>query len=48
LAVAEKMDDGQYYIFTGNELGAVLGALTFQSFIEKNPQAGMVFGLNIR
>ena len=42
LAVAERMDNGQYYIFTGNELGAVLGALAFQNFIKKNPQTGMI------
>jgi hypothetical protein len=36
------MENGNYYIFTGNELGAVLGALTFESFIKKNPNAGMV------
>ncbi|KAL8562217.1 hypothetical protein ACOMHN_005202 [Nucella lapillus] len=37
LAVAEKLPSGEWKIFTGNELGALLGFWIWKSFREQNP-----------
>uniref|UniRef100_A0A8C2VJK1 Phosphoglucomutase 2 n=2 Tax=Chinchilla lanigera TaxID=34839 RepID=A0A8C2VJK1_CHILA len=37
LAVAEKQDSGEWRVFSGNELGALLGWWLFTSWKEKNP-----------
>lgn len=40
LAVAERMVNDEWYIFTGNELGAILGSFAFNRFITMNPHTG--------
>ncbi|XP_028902350.1 phosphoglucomutase-2 [Ornithorhynchus anatinus] len=37
LAVAEKQESGEWKVFSGNELGALLGWWTFTCWKEKNP-----------
>jgi phosphomannomutase len=38
LAVAEKQSDGSWYLFNGNEIGALLGFFVFNSFTQQHPQ----------
>ncbi|MBZ3872819.1 Phosphoglucomutase-2 [Sciurus carolinensis] len=40
LAVAEKQDSGEWRVFSGNELGALLGWWLFTSWKEKNQDQG--------
>uniref|UniRef100_H2Y5I8 Phosphoglucomutase-2 n=1 Tax=Ciona savignyi TaxID=51511 RepID=H2Y5I8_CIOSA len=37
LAIAEKREDGSWKVFSGNELGSLIGWWTWYSFITKNP-----------
>ncbi|CAC5362470.1 PGM2 [Mytilus coruscus] len=37
LAVAEKLEGGKWHIFSGNEIGALLGWWSWLSFRQKNP-----------
>uniref|UniRef100_A0A8C6L8Z7 Phosphoglucomutase 2 n=1 Tax=Nothobranchius furzeri TaxID=105023 RepID=A0A8C6L8Z7_NOTFU len=42
LAIAERQDSGQWRVFSGNELGALLGWWMFHCWKEQNPDAAVV------
>ncbi|XP_063778476.1 phosphopentomutase [Pseudophryne corroboree] len=42
LAVAEKQESGEWKVFSGNELGALLGWWIFTCWKEQNPEPGAV------
>ncbi|XP_077461021.1 phosphopentomutase [Stigmatopora argus] len=42
LAVAEKQESGEWRLFSGNELGALLGWWSFYCWKEQNPDVGAV------
>ncbi|XP_054460372.1 phosphoglucomutase-2 [Anoplopoma fimbria] len=45
LAIAEKQESGQWRVFTGNELGALLGWWMFRCWKGQNPEAAAVKNL---
>uniref|UniRef100_A0A3P8UZN2 Phosphoglucomutase 2 n=1 Tax=Cynoglossus semilaevis TaxID=244447 RepID=A0A3P8UZN2_CYNSE len=45
LAVAEKQESGQWQVFSGNELGALLGWWMFRCWKQQNPEADAVKNL---
>jgi phosphomannomutase len=45
LAVAERLPNGEWYVFNGNELGSILGSLTFENHKRKHPHSGMHISL---
>lgn len=40
LAIAEKQKDGQWVIFTGNQIGSILGAASFEKAIQAGKKSG--------
>jgi len=42
LAVAEKQKDGTWYSFSGNQIGAILGAYTWEKFKDSGKKIAMV------
>ncbi|KAK0155964.1 Phosphoglucomutase-2 [Merluccius polli] len=47
LAIAEKQKSGQWRVFTGNELGALLGWWMFRCWKEQNPDPAAVKSLHM-